>query len=75
MQKDDFFFTQTRFEPNLTREKQRKRPERPEKSKKMPKSKIKFQNVPKNATKKREIMPLLTFPTKKRKILQRFYPR
>ena len=41
----------------------------------MPKSNIKFQNVLKNATKKREIATLPNFLTKQRKILQRFYPR
>ena len=35
-------------------------------AKKMPKSNIKFQNVLKNATKKREMAPLLTLPTKQR---------
>ena len=39
------------------------------------KSDIKFQNVLKNATKKRKIVPLLILPTKRRNILQRFHPR
>ena len=42
---------------------------------KMPKSNIKFQNVPEIATKKRKIATLLTFSTKQRKILRRFYPK
>ena len=41
----------------------------------MAKSNTKFQNVPENATKKREIATLLTFSKKQRKILQRFYPK
>ena len=44
-------------------------------TKKKPKSNIKLQNVPKNDTKKRKSAALLTFSTKKRKVLQRFYPR
>ena len=42
---------------------------------KMTISNIKFQNVQKNSTKKRRIAPVLTFTTKQRKILQRFYTR
>ena len=47
------------------------------KCKKITKSDIKFQNVKKkkNATYKREIATLLTFSTKKHKMLQSFYPR
>ena len=74
MQKDNFF-TQTWFEPKIHYPKNCvnynksnlqqisvKGPKDPNSAKKMPKSNIKFQNVPKNATKKREMVPLPTFP-------------
>ena len=40
----------------------------------MPKSNIKFQNLPKNATKKREMAPLLTFPRYSVKFCEDFTP-
>ena len=42
---------------------------------KMPKSNIKFQNVPENSTKKREIATLLTFSTRHHEFLQIFYTK
>ena len=82
----DFFFTQTLFEPKqfylkkcVYYDKSLLQPNsikglKDLHSSKMLKSKIKFQNVPKNATKNRKIATVLTFFTKQCEILQRFYP-
>ena len=87
MQKDNYF-TPTGFEPkifypkkcvnydkSISQQNNVKGQKDPNSVKKIPKSTIRFQNVPKNTTKKRKTVPLLTFPTKQRKILQIFYPR
>ena len=60
---------------NIIRDKTALKAQKTQIVQKKPKSNIKFQNVPKNATKKREIATLLTFSTKQRKTLHRFYPR
>ena len=80
MQKNKFF-TQTWFQPKIFYQKKYKSydesnlqqnrvkcPKDTNNAKKMPKSNIKFQNLPKIATKKRKIARLLTFSTTQRKI-------
>ena len=78
--KRQIFFAQTCFEPKIfypkkgvnydksnSRQNRVKGPKHPNSVKKMPKSNIKFQNVPKNATKNRQIVKFHTFLIKKRK--------
>ena len=52
-----------------------KGPKYPNSANKMPKSNLQFQNLPKNAIKKRKIATLLTFLTNQRKNFKRFYLR
>ena len=75
-----FFYTNMVWAKNILPEKVRnldksnlrqnsvKGPKDTNNTNKMPKSNIKFQNVPKNANRKRKIATLLTFLTKQRKI-------
>ena len=87
MQKDNFV-TQARFEPKICYPKKcvnYDKSNSPQnsvngpKDPNVPKNAKKLHKVPKyakkNANKKGKIATLLTFLTKKRKILQRFYPR